>query len=163
MLLLALLLFQSPQEVYYAWGWHGGYYLTDEVATREAFDRLFDLLDALPHLKAVFEIEPYTLERMLHGEKFEVERIGRNQPQLVGWQKGGVGRWEFAIGAKYARKGNGIRLVFHRSRTRKGLRGCENLSRMVGLKLSVAPSLSPSCSSSATSLSSDNLFSAAKR
>jgi len=39
MLLLALLLFQiqSPQEVYYAWGWHGGYYLTNEFATREAF------------------------------------------------------------------------------------------------------------------------------
>jgi hypothetical protein len=113
MLLLALLLFQSPQEVYYAWGWHGGYYLTDEVATREAFDRLFDLLDELPHIKAVLEIEPYTLERMLHGEKFEVERIGRNQPQLVGWQKGGVGRWEFAVGAEFARKGNGVRLVFY--------------------------------------------------
>ncbi|MFA0782669.1 glycoside hydrolase family 38 N-terminal domain-containing protein [Fervidibacter sacchari] len=114
MLLLALLLFQSPQEVYYAWGWHGGYYLTNEVATREAFDRLFNLLDALPHIKAVFEIEPYTLERMLHGEKFGVERMGRDQPQLVGWQKGGVGRWEFAIGAEFARKGKlGVRLVFH--------------------------------------------------
>ena len=114
MLLLALLLFQSPQEIYYAWGWHGGYYLTNEFATREAFDRLFNLLDALPHLKAVFEIEPYTLERMLHGEKFGVERMGRDQPQLVGWQKGGVGRWEFAIGAEFARKGKlGVRLVFH--------------------------------------------------
>jgi hypothetical protein len=100
MLLLALLLFQSPQEVYYAWGWHGGYYLTEEVATHEAFDRLFELLDSLPHLKAVLEIEPYTLERMLHGEKFEVERIGRNQPQPVGWQKGGVGRMVKMDGAE---------------------------------------------------------------
>jgi hypothetical protein len=53
MLLLALLLFQSPQEAYYAWGWHGGYYLTNEVATRGAFVRLFKLLGSLPHLKAV--------------------------------------------------------------------------------------------------------------
>ncbi len=114
MLILALLFLQNPQEVYYAWGWHGGYYLTDEVATREAFDRLFSLLDALPHLKAVFEIEPYTVERMLHGEKFGVERIGRDQPQLVGWQKGGVGKWEFALGAEFARKGKlGVRLVFY--------------------------------------------------
>jgi hypothetical protein len=114
MLLLALLLFQSPQEVYYAWGWHGGYYLTDEVAAREAFDRLFELLDALPHLKAILEIEPYTVERMLHGEKFEVERVGRSQHQLVRWQKGGVGKWEFAIGVEFARKGKfGVRLIFH--------------------------------------------------
>jgi len=110
--LIALQILQ-PMHADYAWGWHGGYYLTDEVATREAFDRLFDLLDELPHIKAVLEIEPYTLERMLHGEKFEVERIGRTQPQLVGWQKGGVGRWEFAVGAEFARKGNGVRLVFY--------------------------------------------------
>ena len=97
--LIALQILQ-PMHADYAWGWHGGYYLTDEVATREAFDRLFNLLDALPHIKAVFEIEPYTLERMLHGEKFEVERIGRNQPQLVGWQKGGVGRMVKMDGAE---------------------------------------------------------------
>jgi len=44
----------------------------------------------LPHLKAALEIEPYTVEWMLHGERFEVERVGRAQPRLIGWQKGGI-------------------------------------------------------------------------
>ncbi|MFN3420991.1 MAG: hypothetical protein ACK40X_04610, partial [Armatimonadota bacterium] len=111
--LAALLLVQQPNWCYYAWGWHGGYYLTDEVETKQAFDKLFELLDALPHLKAVLEIEPYTIERMLHGEKFEVERLGRNKPKLVGWQIGGIGKWSSAIGKEFARsRKGGVRLEF---------------------------------------------------
>lgn len=113
MFLLALALLQSPQQVYYAWGWHGGYYLTDEVATQQAFDKLFELLKALPHLIAVLEIEPYTVERMLRGEKFEVERHGRVEPKLVGWQIGGVGKWSSAVGKEFARSRSvGVRLEF---------------------------------------------------
>lgn len=113
MLALALLLVQQPNEVYYAWGWHGGYYLTDEIDTRRAFDKLFELLDNLPHLKAVLEIEPYTVERMLHGEKFETEKHGRSEPKLIGWQIGGAGKWSSAIGNEYARSGKvGVRLEF---------------------------------------------------
>lgn len=112
MFLLALLM-QTQIQVDYAWGWHGGYYLTDEAATRQAFDRLFELLDALPYLKAVLEVEPYTVERMLHGEKFEVEKRGRTTPKLVGWQISGVGKWSFAIGSEFARSGKvGVRLEF---------------------------------------------------
>lgn len=113
MIMLALLLVQQPNEVDYAWGWHGGYYLTDEIGTKQAFDTLFELLDALPHLKAVLEIEPYTVERMLHGEKFEVERRGRDEPKLLGWQIGGVGKWASAFGKESARTGKvGVRLEF---------------------------------------------------
>jgi len=116
-MLLALMLVQNPQQVYYAWGWHGGYFLTDEISTRQAFDKLFELLDALPHLKAVLEIEPYTLERMLHGEKFEVERQGRSEPKIVGWQFGGVGEWSFASGKEFARSGKlGVRLEFRKGK-----------------------------------------------
>ncbi len=112
MLFLALLT-QVQIQVDYAWGWHGGYYLTDEAATRQAFDKLFELLTALPHLKAVLEIEPYTIERMLHGEKFGIERRGRSEPKLVGWQIGGIGNWSSAIGKEFARSGKiGVRLEF---------------------------------------------------
>ncbi|MCS7254820.1 MAG: hypothetical protein NZ781_12465, partial [Armatimonadetes bacterium] len=112
MILLALVL-QTQMHVHYAWGWHGGYYLTDEVDTGQAFDKLFDLLETLPHLKAVLEIEPYTVERMLHGEKFEVERRGRSEPKLIGWQIGGVGKWSSAIGKEFVRNGKvGVRLQF---------------------------------------------------
>ncbi|HID05626.1 MAG TPA: hypothetical protein EYP10_00610, partial [Armatimonadetes bacterium] len=111
LLSLALLLSAVELNVYYAWGWHGGYYLTSEAGTREAFDKLFDVLEATPHAKAVLELEPYTLERMLFGEKFEIEWRGRRKERPIGWSHGGRGRWEFAYGAQFARNGkNGIRL-----------------------------------------------------
>ncbi|HIE09676.1 MAG TPA: hypothetical protein EYP65_07495 [Armatimonadetes bacterium] len=66
-------------------GWHGGYFLTDVLAYREALERLFSLLEGQPKYKAAMELEPYTLEAMLYGERFEVERRGREKPTIVGW------------------------------------------------------------------------------
>lgn len=73
-------------------GWHGGYYLTDEDGYARAVEALFRLLDARPAYKAALEIEPYTLERMLTGERFQVERRGRDRPTVGGWNRGGPGR-----------------------------------------------------------------------
>ena len=60
-------------NIYYAPGFHGGYYLTDEDDYRDTLDRLFAALDQEPELKVVLELEPYTIERMLHGEEFACE------------------------------------------------------------------------------------------
>lgn len=72
-------------EVYMAHGWHGGYYITDTPAYAALLDELFSLLEARPEYKAVMELEPYTLEAMLHGERFEVEKRGREVPVILGW------------------------------------------------------------------------------
>ncbi len=113
---LLFLIFLGPllvegEEVFLSWAWHGGYYLTDEQATRDALDALFKALEENPSAKAVLEIEPYTLERMLLGEKFDVEKKGREGGYVVGWTYGGPGKWEMKFGKGYARQGNvGVRL-----------------------------------------------------
>ncbi|MBC7328430.1 hypothetical protein H5T87_10020 [bacterium] len=115
-LLLCLFCFFFPfaySKVYVSWGWHGGYYLTDEEGTHSAFDVLFQYLQANPNLKAVLELEPYTIERMLTGEKFSLEKLGRKEPQILGWNVGGSGEWKFAIGSEFAHTGSvGVRLTF---------------------------------------------------
>ncbi len=101
----------APTQAYYAHGWHGGYYLTDERAYGRALERLFELLEAMPESKAVLELEPYTLERMQRGEQFDVERRGRSQVRLVGWQCGGSGRCgPDAAAARTGRLGVRLRL-----------------------------------------------------
>lgn len=82
---------QGPQ-VYVCHGYHGGYYLTDEAGYRAALDELFALLDQAPACKAALELEPYTIERMAHGEAFAVERRGRDRPRLAVWGAGGPGK-----------------------------------------------------------------------
>jgi hypothetical protein len=112
MIVSAFLLTISTVTPYLSWGWHGGYYLTDEMGYFEALDRLFKLLEEVPEYKAFFELEPYALERMLHGERFEVERRGRNEPRSVGWGYGGPGKWEAKILKDASRTGKmGLRLT----------------------------------------------------
>jgi len=73
-------------DAYFVFGYHGGYYLTPEDEYARCLDKLFGLLERDPKLKFVIELEPYTLEAMKHGERFEVERHGRSDPLLVAWQ-----------------------------------------------------------------------------
>lgn len=82
---------QGPQ-VYLCHGYHGGYYLTDEAGYQVALDELFALLDGAPACRAALELEPYTIERMAHGEAFDVERRGRDKPRVAFWGAGGPGR-----------------------------------------------------------------------
>jgi len=98
--------------VYYAHGYHGGYYLTDEAAYRDSLDKVFALLEASPDYRAVLELEPYTLERMQSGERFACERHGREAPLVQAWSLGGPsGRWEAASSGEAAHSGaQGLRL-----------------------------------------------------
>ena len=64
---------------YFSPGWHGGYYLTDEDGYARTLDALFRVLDAAPAYKASMEIEPYTLERMQSGERFDVDAWTRQE------------------------------------------------------------------------------------
>src|SRR5512135_3188563 len=73
LLCAVFLLVCAAANVYYAPGFHGGYFLTDEDDYRDALDRLFAALDQDQDLKVVLELEPYTIERMLHGEEFACE------------------------------------------------------------------------------------------
>lgn len=98
-------------ECYLAPGWHGGYYLTDEPGFGAALDALLHLFSGARQFKAALEIEPYTLERMLHGEAFDVERRGRLRPRVVGWTGGGPGKVRLEYLAEAARSGKvGVRL-----------------------------------------------------
>jgi hypothetical protein len=98
-------------EVFVGWGWHGGYYLTDERGTQNALDSLFKALTEHPDLKAILELEPYTIERMLLGEKFPLERKGRDKKLIADWSWGGPGEWRADFGKEYAHNGEvGIRL-----------------------------------------------------
>jgi hypothetical protein len=97
---------------YYAHGYHGGYYLTDEAAYRDSLDKVFALLEASPDYRAVLELEPYTLERMQSGERFACERHGREKPLLQAWNLGGPGQeWEATNSPEAAHSGvQGLRL-----------------------------------------------------
>lgn len=109
---MLLLLSSSPSKVYVSWGWHGGYYLTNEEDTRLALDSLFKYLSLNPNLKAVLELEPYTVERMLIGDRFSIEKKGIEE-RIRNWNWGGVGEWKFAFGKEYAHSGSlGVRLTF---------------------------------------------------
>jgi len=81
---------------YMVHGWHGGYYLVDVREQRRAFEALFRLLEEEPDYKTVLEFEPYTLEAMLHGARFGVERRVLEEPVIVGW---GWGRGRGRVGA----------------------------------------------------------------
>lgn len=110
--MLLTLVLATPYEGH---GWHGGYYLTNEYAYARALDALFALLEAVLSYKAVLELEPYTLERMQQGEKFAVERRGREKPRLLGWQWGGRGEWRADFLPAAARSGRGgVRLTLQR-------------------------------------------------
>jgi len=74
----------APQS-YFVMAYHGGYYLTNEDEYRRCLDKLFNLLEADPRLKIVLELEPYTLEAMQHGERFDCERHDRTEPLLAAW------------------------------------------------------------------------------
>lgn len=112
MIVFTFILNISTITPYLSWGWHGGYYLTDEMGYFEALDGIFKLLEEVPEYRAFFELEPYTLERMLRGEKFEVERRGREEPRLVGWGCGGPGRWSAELLKDASRSGRiGVRLT----------------------------------------------------
>jgi regulator of protease activity HflC (stomatin/prohibitin superfamily) len=101
------------RAVYFVQGYHGGYYLTPEAPYREALDKLFDLLEHNPQFQVVLELEPYTLERMQGGEKFDCERFGRGQPTLTGWTLGGQGDYAVSVAADAARSGQqGLRIIF---------------------------------------------------
>jgi hypothetical protein len=78
---------QSPAapQAYFVLGYHGGYYLTGEEEYRRCLDKLFGLLAADPNLRIVLELEPYTLDAMKQGERFDCERHGRSEPVLSGW------------------------------------------------------------------------------
>lgn len=107
-----LFLSHAFPKVYVSWGWHGGYYLTNEEATHSALDALFKYLSANPRVKAVLELEPYTIERMLNGERFPLEKRGREEKQIRNWERGGVGEWKFSFAKEYAHKGSvGVRLT----------------------------------------------------
>jgi len=75
----------GADEVFWAHGYHGGYFLTSERRYRVALDAVFRLLEAAPAYKAVWELEPYTLERMAIGEQFECERRGRRKAIVAWW------------------------------------------------------------------------------
>jgi len=103
----------ASAPVYFVQGYHGGYYLTPEAPYREALDKLFDLLEHNPQFQVVLELEPYTLERMQGGEKFDCERFGRGQPTLTGWTLGGQGDYAVSVAADAARSGQqGLRIIF---------------------------------------------------
>jgi len=105
----------ATAKPYVSWGWHGGYYLTDEEGTQAAFDTLFKYLSANPNLKAVLELEPYTIERMLLGEQFPLEKRGREERRIRNWGYGGSGEWDFLFGKEYAHRGSvGVRLTFEK-------------------------------------------------
>lgn len=109
--LISIFLIPSFAKVYVSWGWHGGYYLTNEEGTQSAFDSLFRYLSVNPNLKAVLELEPYTIERMLLGERFYIEKQKRGEGRIRDWSWGGVGEWRFACGKEYAHSGSvGVRL-----------------------------------------------------
>jgi hypothetical protein len=72
-------------EVFYAHGYHGGYFLTDERAYVRSLDDVFRLLDVAPGYKVLWELEPYTLQRMAGGERFACERCGRTEAELSWW------------------------------------------------------------------------------
>ena len=96
---------------YFSPGWHGGYYLTDEDGYARTLDALFRVLDASPMYKASMELEPYTLERMQSGERFDVERHGRDKPVTIGWAGGGPGKFAIETIAEAAHSGKqGVRL-----------------------------------------------------
>jgi len=64
----------SEEILYFADGYHGGYYLTSLVPLRESFQALFYLLETYPQYKVNLEIEPYTLEKLKYGPHFEWEQ-----------------------------------------------------------------------------------------
>jgi len=86
---------ESSNEVFWAHGYHGGYFLTSERGYRWSLDDMFELLQVLPAYKAIWELEPYTLERMAIGEQLACERRGRTKPVPAAWSfrafKNGVG------------------------------------------------------------------------
>lgn len=102
---------EPAHDVYFAHGWHGGYYFTAEEASQDAWDKLFELLAKHPGYKALLEIEPYTLERMQHGEKFACERRGRDEARMPGWSFGSRAKgWRTERLRDAGHSGFGIRL-----------------------------------------------------
>lgn len=94
-------------QTYWAHGYHGGYYLTNERDCATSLDKVFAALEAAPNYKVVLELEPYTLEAMQHGERFACERHGRDQAKIAGWPGGGVGpQWSTSITHYPARGGS---------------------------------------------------------
>jgi len=92
-------------EVYFMHGYHGGYYLTDNGDYKQTLQMLFGLLSENPDFKVVLELEPYTLQRMKSGEKFDVERFKRDHVTAPGWSRGGQGDFDMAISSTSARSG----------------------------------------------------------
>ena len=102
---------EMAHDAHFAHGWHGGYYFTAEEASHDAWDKLFELLERHPDYKALLEIEPYTLERMQHGEKFACERRGRDEPRMLGWSFGSRAKgWRAERLRDASHNGFGIRL-----------------------------------------------------
>lgn len=104
---------EAAPMVYFAPGYHGGYFLTSEGVYRAALDKIFDLLDADSGFKVTLEIEPYTLERMRSGEKFGFEKFGRTGPVPAHWGLVGGGDYDISLSAEAARSGKyGVRVRF---------------------------------------------------
>lgn len=74
--------------IFFADGFHGGYFLSDRRGQVEAFQKLFSLLERFPSWKISLEYEPYTLERMLIGARFPAEVDLRKWPEAwtLWWQ-----------------------------------------------------------------------------
>lgn len=60
-------------SIFFADGFHGGYFLSDREGQVSAFQQLFSLLEKYPSWKVSLEYEPYTLERMLTGARLPGE------------------------------------------------------------------------------------------
>jgi len=90
--MICLAAWAQGTQVYLCHGYHGGYYLTEEFGYQVALDELFALVDGAPGCKVALELEPYTIERMAHGEVFQVERRGRDKPRVAFWGAGGPGK-----------------------------------------------------------------------
>jgi hypothetical protein len=100
-------------EVYFMQGYHGGYYLTRETEYQEALDKLFDVIERHSEFKVVFELEPYTIQRMRGGERFACETFQRDKPILAAWMLAGQGDYDACAAAGAARSGSyGVRVAF---------------------------------------------------
>ncbi len=64
----------AAQGLYFADGYHGGYFLTSIVGLRDSFKAAFRLLDTYPQYRLNLEIEPYTLEKLKYGPQTDWEK-----------------------------------------------------------------------------------------